>query len=244
MTPRPLLTAEWRSLVMASYEIDPVVLEPRVPTGTLLDRWDGRTFVSVVAFRFLQARVRGIPIPFHRDFEEVNLRFYVRRPTGTESRRGVVFVREIVPRRAIALLARCLYHEPYVALPMRSTVTLEEADRGGEGRLRYEWFHGRRWCRLTATTAGRPSRPAPGSLPELITEHYWGYTRDPNDATREYHVEHPRWSVWSALSYQLECDVASLWGPEFASALWGPPASVFVADGSRVSVHVGGRLTW
>ena len=76
------LTAEWRYLAMLNYEIEPAVLAPFVPQGTELDSFDGKTFVSIVAFLFLDTRIGGIPIPFHRNFEEVNLRFYVRRKSG------------------------------------------------------------------------------------------------------------------------------------------------------------------
>src|SRR5690348_18142677 len=102
---RPLLTAEWRHLALLQYVVDPAVLLPLVPLGTELDSWEGRTLVSMVGFRFLRVRVLGASILFHTDFDEVNLRFYVRRRVAEGWRRGVVFVREIVPRRAVALVA-------------------------------------------------------------------------------------------------------------------------------------------
>ena len=72
---RRFLTAEGRNLVMLNYEIDPEVLARHVPVACELDDWQGHTFVSVVGFQFLHTRVLGFPIPFHRHFEEVNLRF-------------------------------------------------------------------------------------------------------------------------------------------------------------------------
>ena len=116
---RPFLTANWRYLAMLNFAVDPKILQPLVPTETELDFHEEKTFVSVVGFLFLDTRIIGLPIPLHRDFEEVNLRFYVRRKSANEWRRGVVFVRELVPRRAIALVARTFYGEPYLALPMR-----------------------------------------------------------------------------------------------------------------------------
>src|SRR5438477_5664134 len=135
---RPLLSADWRYLVMLNYEVDPDLLEPLVPAGTVLDRWRGRTLVSIVGFRFADTRVLGAAVPFHRDFDEVNLRFYVRRhlPSG-EGRRGVVFVRELVPRLAVALVARWAYNEPYRAVPMGSTAP--DSRIGAPGRIVYEW---------------------------------------------------------------------------------------------------------
>ena len=104
----PFLTAQWRHLVLINYEIAPEIVRPYVPRGTEIDSFDGRTYASLVGFLFLDTRLRGVPIPFHRNFEEVNLRLYVRRKGAEGWRRGVVFVREIVPRLALAWVARTL----------------------------------------------------------------------------------------------------------------------------------------
>ncbi|MCP3163671.1 YqjF family protein [Myxococcus qinghaiensis] len=239
---RPFLTATWRYLVMLNYEMDPKVLAPLVPRGTELDTWNGKTFASMVGFRFLDTRVRGLAVPFHRDFDEVNLRFYVRHLGPEGWRRGVAFVRELVPRWAIATVARVVYNEPYLALPMRHVVEMEGAEQGTPGRLEYAWKHEGRWHRLAARTRGTPTASAPGSQEEFITEHYWGYTPQRDGGCAEYRVEHPRWSVWQAEDVAFECDVASLYGDRFTSVLRGAPASAFVADGSGVSVHPGTRL--
>ncbi len=231
----PFLTARWIHLAMLNYEIDPSILEPLVPRGTELDAWSGRCFASMVGFRFLGTRLRGVTVPFHRDFEEVNLRFYVRRCVAGETRRGVVFVKEIVPRRAIAWVANLLYGEKYVALPMGHDDAL---DRGGRG-LTYAWtFRGRR-CRLGLAVEGDPYPPAEDSEEAFVTEHYWGYTRRRDGSTLEYRVEHPRWSVWKAVDPVLACDVPGLYGPRFEPFLSREPASCFVATGSEVVVRRG-----
>src|SRR6185295_4061969 len=123
---RTFLTAEWRYLAMLNYEIDPAVLSPLVPRGTELGRWNGKTFVSMVGFLFLNTRVMVLSIPFHCDFEEINLRCYVRHRAADGWRRGVVFVKEIVPRAAIAWTARWLYDENYVALPTGNVILRSE----------------------------------------------------------------------------------------------------------------------
>jgi uncharacterized protein YqjF (DUF2071 family) len=232
------LTAEWRWLVLLNYAVDPAVLQPRLPAGVELDLWDGEALVSMVGFRFLRTRVGGISVPWHRDFTEVNLRFYVRRDSEGGWRRGVVFVKEIVPRPAIALVARALYGERYVALPMRHAIAARaEPPRRA---IDYAWRFGGRWHRLWATTHG-PAAPAEaGTEAEFITEHYWGYARR-HGATVEYQVEHPRWRVWSAAECGLDADVSALYGAGFAASLSGSPRSAFVADGSRVTVHRGTR---
>ena len=175
--PRPFLTARWRYLAMLNYEVPPEALAPLVPRGTELDAWQGKTFASVVGFLFLDTRVHGFAIPGHRNFEEVNLRFYVRHRAEDGWRRGVVFVKEIVPRLAIAATARVLYGEKYVALPMRHSITGDPA-RGGM-YVTYGWRHpffGGRWMGLGAVVSGAAKEAQPGSEEEFITEHYWGYS--------------------------------------------------------------------
>lgn len=217
---------------MVNYAVDPAVLEPLVPAGTELDLWHDRAYVSVVGFRFLRTRVLGIPVPFHRNFDEVNLRFYVRRRAEDGWRKGVAFVKEIVPRRAIAFVARTLYNENYVRLPMRSAVAIPSA-------VRYEWWHAGSWESVSATAAGEPYLPAADSEEAFISEHYWGYARQRDGSTVAYGVEHPPWRVWRCEAPALACEVANLYGERFAPLLSGPPASAFVAEGSRVVVRRG-----
>ncbi len=235
MTERRFLTAEWRDLALLNYEIEPEVLLPFVPVGTELDLWDGRCFVSVVGFRFLKTRLMGMPVPFHSNFLEVNLRFYVRREVEGEVRRGVVFIKEIVPRRAIAWVARVVYNENYIALPMRHAVDGVSA--------RYEWRFEGAWHRLALSGLGGWRIQDPASEAAFITEHYWGYAVQRDGSTLEYQVEHPRWRVAPAAEVELACDVGRLYGDAFAPALSREPASAFLADGSEIVVRRGRRLT-
>jgi len=238
---RPVfLEAEWRSLVMLNADVNPDVLSPFVPRGTELDEWNGRTYVSLVGFRFVKTRVLGVPIPFHTNFDELNLRFYVRRLAPEGERRGVVFIREIVPRWAIAAVARWVYGENYIAVPMRSDVTLGDGNSGG--RASYSWFHRGQWGSLTATCEGPGQALEPGSEAEFITEHYWGYARQRDGSTVEYRVEHPPWRVWKATTHELAADTRALYGEQFGEALERPPVSVFIAEGSPIIVRRGARL--
>ncbi len=224
---------------MLNYELDPSVLARRVPAGTDLDLSNGKCFVSMVGFRFLDTRILGLPVPFHKSFEEVNLRFYVRREAADGARRGVVFVREIVPRRAIAWVARTIYNESYIALPMRHQ---DELDREARATVAYEWHHAGRWNRLGVTVEGQPRLVDEASEAAFITEHYWGYCRQRDGSTLEYRVDHPRWRVWQAAEAVFDCDLQALYGGEFRDALSGAPSSAFVADGSPVIVRRGARL--
>jgi uncharacterized protein len=234
---KTFLTAEWRDLVMLNYVVEPALLKPLVPAGTELDFYAGRTFLSVVGFRFLRTRVLGIPFPGHTNFVEVNLRFYIRRPWEGNWIRGVVFIREIVPRKAITLVARVFYGEPYLALPMRH----EALRDGSKLHVRYQWKHEGNWHSLEATAQGESAPALPGSEEEFITDHYWGYTAR-GDHTLEYAVEHVRWRIWRAVSSKLNCAIAGLCGPQFIDALERPPTSAFIADGSKVLVRTGRRI--
>ena len=216
---------------MLNFVADPQLLEPLVPPGTELDFHGGETFVSIVGFLFLDTRLVGLPIPFHRNFEELNLRFYVRRNAPDGARRGVAFVRELVPRRAIALVARAFYDEPYSAMPMRHAITTE----GETLAVQYQWKGRNAWETLAMSARGQPRDLAAGSHEEFIAEHYWGYTAR-RRGTAEYAVEHPRWRFWPAETWKFEADVAALYGDRFVATLAAKPASAFIAEGSRVLV--------
>jgi uncharacterized protein YqjF (DUF2071 family) len=180
---------------------------------------------------FLNTRVLGVAVPRHRDFEEVNLRFYVRRKGAEGWKRGVVFVRELVPRVAIATVARLFYGEPYAALPMRHSIVDNETGVAVE----YGWRRGKKWESIAMTAAAESSvAVAPGSHEEFITEHYWGYTA--GKRTSEYRVEHPRWRIWPATTASFQADIATLYGEQFVAPLSAPPVSQFIAEGSHVQV--------
>jgi hypothetical protein len=240
-TPPPrriFLTAEWRHLAMLNYEVEPELLRSFIPAGTELDSWNGKTFVSLVGFRFLKTRVFGIAFPFHCNFDELNLRFYVRRRVGSEVRRGVVFVREIVPRRAIAIVARAFYGERYLALPMSHSIELRDEWLAVE----YGWRFSTRWNTIRLATTGDAYLPADGSVEQFITEHYWGYAATRDGGCVEYQVRHPQWKVWGAGDTSFDGNVEELYGKDLNDVLQRPPDSALLAEGSAVSVHRGTRL--
>jgi uncharacterized protein len=232
---RVFLSAVWRQLAMLNYRVDPALLAPYVPAGTTLDLWRGEAFISVVGLLFDDTRVLGAPIPFHITFPEVNLRCYVRRDVNGESRRGVVFIRELVPRAAIAWAARLAYNEPYRALRMRRRIAMA-AEPGGSVSVDYEWMAGGGWSGVHLAARGRPTPIALDSEEEFITHHLWGYTRQRDGSTIEYAVTHPRWNVWQAASARLDGDLSRVYPPELARAIARPPDSAFLADGSDVTV--------
>jgi uncharacterized protein YqjF (DUF2071 family) len=243
VTSRVFLTGEWRYLAMLNYRVDPVLLDPLVPRGTSLDRWQDATYVSLVGFLFRDTRVLGVPVPLHRDFEEVNLRFYVRREVAGESRRAVTFIKEIVPRPAIAAVARLTYNEPYVAMPMRHSIAAQPEPDDAPRVVRYEWRQRSGWSDVTVNASGGAAPLVAGSEAEFITEHYWGYTRQRDGGTVEYRVTHPRWRTWMVDAASVRGDLSQLYGTELGRVLAGTPDSAFLAEGSRIEVHMPVRLT-
>jgi uncharacterized protein YqjF (DUF2071 family) len=234
------LTANWNNLVFLNYSCPTQLLQPLVPARTVLDLWQGEALVSMVGFQFNNTRLLGMRVPFHESFEEVNLRFYVRRTTPTgEARRAVVFVRELVPRTAIAWTARWLYNEPYTAVRMDHQCVMSN-ELGGSAAYSW-WFRGLQF-ELAAAAEGASMPAWPGSESEFITEHYWGYTRQRDGGTLEYQVEHPSWRIWKASSSRFAGPAAALYGSAFGEILSQPPRSAFIAVGSDVVVHRGTRL--
>jgi uncharacterized protein YqjF (DUF2071 family) len=228
---RTFLTAEWKNLLMLNYAVDPELLQAYVPAGTELDQFDGKTYVSLIGFEFNKTRVFGRAIPFHQSFEEVNLRFYVRR----SERRGVVFIAELVPRYAVAAIARFVYGERYSSVAMAHRI---ENVNGGT-TAEFSWGSGSDLCAITAETSGDGYLPDEGSLSQFITEHYWGYAAQGTGGTLEYQVEHPQWNVSDTKGARFSGNAEKYYGPEFAKVLEKAPDSAFLAEGSGVTVFKG-----
>ena len=233
------MRAEWRKLIMAQYVVDPDLLKPYLPPGVELDLFHGECFVSLIGFLFDRVRIKGLAIPFHTRFEEVNLRFYVRaRDQDGSTRRGVVFIREFVPRTAITLVANLLYEEPYRTLRTRREITQTENSL----EVLYDWKSRGRWYRMAAEASPTLQPIAPGSIEEFVTEHYWGFTKRSRGPTSQYQVEHPRWETYAIRRSMIDADFGALYGQAFASLNAQKPASVLLAEGAPVSIRGGTRL--
>jgi uncharacterized protein YqjF (DUF2071 family) len=234
---KPFLTASWLNLAMANYEVPPSLLQPFLPLKTELDFFNGICYTSLVAFRFWNTRIRGIAVPLHTNFEEINLRFYVRYKEGNIWKRGVVFIKEIVPRAAISFIANTFYQERYETMPTRSQVkTLP-----GSLSVKYQW--GKKYSNEITVDAHPVSHPiVTGSFEEFITEHYWGYAQQKDNTTKEYKVDHPRWNVHTVNNYNIVCDFGKLYGPAFSILQQMQPLSVLLARGSAVTIYNGKKI--
>jgi len=226
------LRAEWQNLIMANYEIDPLILKPYLPKGVDLDYFEGKTYVSLVGFLFKDSSIFGIPIPFMGTFEEVNLRFYVIRKLGNENRRGVVFINETVPNKLVAWVANKLYKEHYIAIPTRHKWNLTEDKK----EVKYQWKVNSAWNGIQVVTSTTKRNMEVGSIEEFIFEHYFGYTKVNPEKSIEYKINHPTWKINTIYNHQIECDFAAFYGNDFAILNNTNPHSVMLAEGSDISV--------
>jgi uncharacterized protein YqjF (DUF2071 family) len=227
------LAAEWRKIAIANYEIDASLLKPYLPYKTELDTWNGRHYISLVGFMFLNTRVLGFKIPFHTNFEEVNLRFYVKYKDGDVWKRGVVFVKELVPRHAITFIANHLYKEHYETVKMNH----QWEHNNQHLKVLYEWTKKDQRSRFEIIAS-----PASQSIPEkseteFITEHYWGYTKLKGKKTFEYEVTHPKWQAYPVQSFEIDVDFEQVYGHDFAILNTQEPVSVMLAEGSLITVE-------
>lgn len=233
------LKAQWKNLIMLNYEVDQAILKPYIPAGTELDLWQGKALVSMVGFMFLQTKVLGFKWPFHINFEEINLRFYVRHFDGKEWKRGAVFISEIVPKVLITIIANTLYKEHYRTLPTRHSVIHKANDQTA---YLYEWKLKDSWNKI-GVTVGKLLKPIPpGSAEEFIFEHYWGYNSISGTKTTEYQVEHVRWQTADVKNFIFEADIEALYGAAFVPYLKKAPFSAFFAEGSDISVRMGEKI--
>ncbi len=227
------LTAEWRKLVMVNYEVDPSILKPYVPYGTELDFFKDKCYVSLVGFMFLNTKLLGFKIPFHRNFEEVNLRFYVKRKTDNGYKRGVVFIKEIVPKPAITFVANTFYNENYETLPMKHSWNVNE-----EGlKVKYQWKKNKNWNLIEIDVENSTNEIQENSVIEFISEHYWGYAKETKSRTTEYEVKHPKWKYYSIKNYTILVDFESNYGADFSFLNSRNPNSVMLLEGSEISVE-------
>jgi len=231
---RPVfLRANWNHLILCNFEVDPGILEPYIPPGTLLDDFQGKHWVSIVAFQFEKTKLLGVPAFFHQSFEEINLRFYVKRPDGSGFKRGTVFISEIVPKKLIPLVANRLYNENYRFLPMKH----HWADEGEMERIRFELKPSHDWNRIEVLAEKKSRLPLVDSFESFIVEHYWGYNKIRTHTSLEYGVEHPSWELSSVKSCIFDLKIQELYGSSFEKYLNFPPSSVFLARGSDILIR-------
>jgi uncharacterized protein YqjF (DUF2071 family) len=232
----PFMMAEWRHILFLNYSVDPAALAPWIPAGTTLDLWEGKAVLSMVCYLSTKTRVAGAAVPFHTRFDGVNLRFYVQRTLNGETRKGVAFIRQFVPRWWIAEIAHLVYREKFTALPIQHTVETRGKELALGGLVEYTWVNRRKRSRMGGLVVGEAFPVIPGSEEAFLSVRNWGYTRVNARWTGEYRVEHPVWRIRPLTQAYFLSDVQALYGKTLAPFLHHSPRSAFVADGSPVTL--------
>ncbi len=227
------LTGAWKNLLIVNYAVDPALLQKYVPSKTVLDTWNDTCYVSLVGFMFQNTKLLGVPIPFHRDFEEVNLRFYVKYFEKGHWKRGVVFIKEIVPKPALVIVANAWYKEHYQTAKMNHSWK----DTNEVLEVEYSWTADYEVQRIKVLADNISLPILPGSEAEFITEHYWGYTKVNAQKTFEYGVTHPKWKVFPLIEYAVDVNFEKVYGSDFESLNRLKPCSVMLAAGSAITVE-------
>lgn len=224
---KTFLTANWENLILVNYEIAPDILQPYTPNETQIDLFKNKCYVSLVGFMFKNTKVLGVKLPFHINFEEVNLRFYVKH----KEKRGVVFIKEIVPKPLITCVANTIYKEHYETAKMQHKSQVNKVIKHTE----YSWTKKNSLQSLGVNSNLKPIKIEPNSIEYFITEHYFGYTKH-NNKTFEYEVKHPTWLHYPIIDYNINIDFEMNYGQGFKFLNNSLPSSVILAQGSKISV--------
>ncbi len=227
------LKANWENIVMANYEIAPEILAKYLPQGVSLDLYNGKAYVSLVGFMFKNTKIFKVPIFKLGTFEEINLRFYVSRKVGNETRRGVVFINETVPYKAVAWLANALYKEHYTTIPTRHHWDFTKEHK----EIKYEWLVNKKWNSIEISSKKEKKMMAQSSFENFIFEHYYGYTKYNKTTTQEYQIAHPSWLINEIIACKIDCDFENMYGKDFAVLDKTEPTAVFLAEGSAIEIN-------
>jgi uncharacterized protein YqjF (DUF2071 family) len=228
------LKANWENIIMANYVIDPEILMPFLPKGVELDLFDGKCYISLVGFMFKKTKLFNVPIPFFGNFEEINLRFYVKRTEENGStKRGVVFINETIPYPIVAWIANKLYNEHYTVVPTKHEITTGKSSK----KVKFEWLLNKKWNSIAVTATIASEKMKQNSLERFIYEHYFGYTKIGENETEEYKLQHPSWKISEVISYAIDCDFELMYGRSFSILNYIKPEAVFIVDGSAVGIE-------
>jgi uncharacterized protein len=228
------LSAEWRKILLINYVVDPEILLPYLPPRTEFDLYEGKCLVSLAGFVFQNLKFLEIPIPYHQKFEEFNLRFYVVYKQNGQILRGVVFIREYVPKRFFKVLANAFAHEKYECYSMKHSI--EEQD---DLMVSYSFKVKENWNSVSAAAKTNPIIIEPGSLEDFIAEHYYGYNKWTSKVTLEYQLGHPRWSFYPLKSFSVDCRFEDYYPQEFLPFLYREAHSAQLIEGSAVRLYPG-----
>ena len=228
---KTFLKASWENLIMANYEVEPALLMPYLPKGVELDFYQSKTYVSLVGFMFKNTSLFGVPIPFFGSFEEINLRFYVRKIEGEKIKKGVVFINETVPFKIVALLANKLFKEHYISIPTKHSIHIDI-----KKNIKYEWKRNRKWNSISVSANIEKHTIEAETMEQFIFERYFGFTKINDNLSQEYRINHAKWMTNNIIEAEVTCDFENMYGKSFSVLNNTAHSSIMLAEGSLISV--------
>ena len=230
---RVFLESKWQRLVSINYVVDAKILEPYIPAGTELELFNNKCFVSLVAFRYDDTKLLRFKVPFHTQFEEINLRFYVRRKLPNRQWRSeVAFTKLFFPKPALSAVANSIYKENYETRRMRHTWKEDE-------KFLYTSYglNKSHWHQFSIISEKDPIPIEFNSPAYFFSKHYWGTSQIDSKASTEYMIEHPEWFTYETVKADINFDFGLLFGDDFESLTNSKPDSVQMFDGSDVTIY-------
>lgn len=222
-----------------NYIISPEILENYLPAYTIIDYFKGNCFTSLVGFPFRNVEIAGMKIPFYTDFEEINLRFYVKRFDGTTWRKGTVFISEIANKSALKFLANSFLHEKYQTLETRQEIK----ENSELIETKYSWRTWMNWQFLNLISEKPSESVAEGTEAHFIMDRSSGYQKYDTATTNEYGISHPKWNIYPIRSFDINVDFEESFDSNFPVLNETLPHSVILARGSSVAVKQINKIT-
>ena len=227
---KTFLTARWENLAIITYKIHPASLSIYIPPGLAADTINGDAFVSIVAFDFNDIKIKSLRIPFHVNFPEINLRFYVK----DENRNGVVFISEFVDKYFVPFVANSVYNENYKRIRMKKVMKILDGD--DVIHLNYNMNMKGREFNLNMKAKQESFIPGENTIEHFIKEHEWGFGKSRRGKLLSYKVVHPVWEVCPVTHFSHNFDFGLIYGNKWEMLNDEKPFNVMFAKGSEVKV--------
>jgi hypothetical protein len=233
------LKATWQNLIQLVYTAPIDEVQTLLPEGLTPEIFDGKAHIILSALEFRQTRVKGLKIPFHVHFPEINLRIPVRKQGVT----GVYFLRQYVPKHCIAVVAKRIYHEAYEAYPMEFLVQhVPDAD---EGTSIME-CHCKLWKKedtldiqvyavepenYIPVDENHPPEPAVGDA-DFIT----GFGTNDKQEIIEYRIEHRKQEFFEVREWSIRGDLTKIFDDCIPKGISEMPIHVSFSHGQAVKI--------
>lgn len=204
---------EWNDAVFLHWEVDLNALQALVPADLEIDLFEGKPWVSMVAFTMQKIRPRYLPSfsPIS-DFHEINIRTYVKQ----DNKSGVYFLSIEGGTRISCEIARALSELPYRYSKISRSANLYHSENEGyrdKMEIRYE--------------VGESIKEK-SNLVLWLTERY-ALFQDTESSINEFEIHHLEWPIYEIDIIELDIDY-----PRFHKFMQRKPDRIHYSTGVKV----------